>query len=80
MEDDRSSLGGHCVSVEMHERELQTTCTKCDNGGCNGLSQDFIENNIGDGSCCGSGACFGVDQGEIISLNLQFLCIQHILC
>jgi hypothetical protein len=68
-EDRKSSLGGRCASIESERRrELQsTTCTaKCTPASacqCQGLSQDFIINNIGVGSCCEYKACVGV-SGE----------------
>lgn len=62
VEDMSSTLGGRCVPVMSGERKLQTTCEiKCTPASaCEGLSQDFIDNNIGLGSCCGEQACVGV--------------------
>ena len=61
VEDSLSSLGGRCVMGEKVHRHLQNTpaCTaKCTGtDACRGLSQDFIDNNIGDKSCCGEEAC-----------------------
>ena len=66
----RSSLGGICVPADMPRRALQTsaflqdTCTKCTGEkACEGLSREFIEKNIGEGSCCGYYACMYV-SGE----------------
>jgi hypothetical protein len=72
IEDRKSSLGGRCVSIESERRELQSTptCTaKCTGElACEGLSQDFVNNNIGAGSCCGYKACVGV-SGEHLLLT-----------
>ena len=72
VEDERSSLGGHCVSVHTEHRHLQT-CTKCADNACDGLSQDFKDNKIGAGSCCGHYACKGIDEGEPMCLLLSIL-------
>eukprot|EP00956_Cyclotella_meneghiniana_P000382 scaffold441_cov21-Cyclotella_meneghiniana.AAC.1 len=63
--DELSSLGGRCVSRDAagHNRKLQDDeeeyCPeKCTgDGACEGLSQEFIDKNIGENSCCGEGAC-----------------------
>jgi hypothetical protein len=61
VEDELSSLGGRCAPIKMMHRDLQDTpaCTaKCTGtDACKGLTQDFIDNNIGDKSCCGTNAC-----------------------
>ena len=61
VEDGRSSLGGHCVSVNTVHRDLQDTqpCnTKCEGeGACDGLTEDFKNKYIGERSCCGKFAC-----------------------
>jgi len=68
VEDASSTLGGRCVPVMSRERKLQTTCeTKCTPASaCEGLSQDFIDNKIGQGSCCGEEACVGVSESSVI--------------
>ena len=73
VEDASSTLGGRCVPVMSRERKLQTTCeTKCTPASaCEGLSQDFIDNKIGQGSCCGEEACVGV-SGKV------FLEVMHL--
>lgn len=63
VEDVSSSRGGRCALVVSEKRRLQTgACeTKCTpDSACEGLSQDFIDNNIGERSCCGEYACVGV--------------------
>jgi hypothetical protein len=62
VEDVTSSLGGRCAFISSGSRRLATTCTtKCSPASaCTGLSQSFIENNIGEGSCCGDQACVGM--------------------
>ena len=66
VEDVNSSLGGRCVaSSTTKDRMLQNTpnpCTRCDGDGCTGLSDEFITNNIGEGSCCGLKACVNVSR------------------
>lgn len=60
VEDALSSLGGRCAPANVIHRKLfNTTCTaKCTgDSACDG-SLDPI--NIGDGSCCGYKACYGV--------------------
>ena len=61
VEDKLSSLGGRCASSAIVSRALQSTpaCTqKCTGeGACEGLTLDFINNNIGENSCCGYNAC-----------------------
>ena len=63
VEDKLSSLGGRCTSSAIVKRGLQNTnttlCTaKCTGTlACEGLSKTFIDNNIGDNSCCGYQAC-----------------------
>jgi hypothetical protein len=63
VEDVNSSLGGRCVAaIATKQRMLQNTpnpCTRCYGGGCDGLSDEFITNNVGEGSCCGAYACVG---------------------
>ena len=67
VEDELSSLGGRCTSNVIVSRELQNTpaCNeKCTgNNACQGLTQDFIDNNIGDKSCCGNYACADITGG-----------------
>ena len=73
--DELSSLGGRCVSRDAagHNRKLQDDegeyCPeKCTgDGACEGLSQDFIDNNIGENSCCGEGACSTSLGTEVVS-------------
>lgn len=64
VEDISSGLGGRCISPSLEQRKMQeaTECdTKCTPASaCEGLSADFIANNIGLGSCCGDYACVGV--------------------
>eukprot|EP00956_Cyclotella_meneghiniana_P022803 scaffold43484_cov73-Cyclotella_meneghiniana.AAC.1 len=64
VEDKLSSLGGRCASSAIVSRRLQDTqpCNaKCTGkNACQGLSQDFIDNNIGENSCCGYNACAGI--------------------
>ena len=74
IEYDGSSLGGFCVSANVDHRDLLfTTCTKCTGtNACAGLTQDFINNNIGDGSCCGSRACQNLGGETICLLQCQF--------
>ena len=61
--DELSSLGGRCVSRDaLGHRKLQNEEEYCPEkctgvGACEGLPQDFIDNNIGENSCCGEGAC-----------------------
>ena len=69
--DELSSLGGRCVSQDaVGHRKLQSggdySCLeKCTgDGACEGLSQDFIDNNIGENSCCGNYACASFDDSE----------------
>ena len=70
--DELSSLGGRCVSRDtVGHRKLQygggnyTCLEKCTgDGACEGLSQDFIDNNIGENSCCGTHACASFDDSE----------------
>ena len=63
VEDKLSSLGGRCTSSALVKRGLQNTNTtlcvaKCTGtNACRGLSQTFIDNNIGDNSCCGELSC-----------------------
>ena len=61
VEDKLSSLGGRCASSLIVSRELQDTqpCNaKCTGtNACQNLTQDFIDNNIGEKSCCGKYAC-----------------------
>ena len=71
VEDDRSSLGGRCVSADTMQHRKLNTCTKCQNNGCPGLSQDFIDNKIGAGSCCENNACNGIDEGKTICILLS---------
>ena len=68
VEDDSSSLGGLCISaVDTDHRDLETCTTKCTGlQACKGLSQEFIDSNIGEGSCCGNYAC---SRGETICFN-----------
>lgn len=48
VEDGCSSLGGRCIT--FLDRNV-TSCTKCTgDGACAGFSQEFIDNNIGEGS------------------------------
>ena len=64
VEDSRSSLGGHCVSVDGHGRDLQSCTTKCTgNRACKFLSE-AQKAAIADGSCCGDYACEGFNTGE----------------
>ena len=73
VEDDRSSLGGRCVSVDTSHRNLDP-CIKCSGtDACYGLSQDFIDNKIADGSCCGSFACYYVNEGKTFGILLPHL-------
>ena len=68
-EDERSSLGGRCVSADMQHRKLET-CTKCTgNAACVGLSTDFINNKIADDACCGQDACQNIDEGKTLHLT-----------
>lgn len=54
----QSSMGGRCTIVNL-QRELQTTCTmKCDGVDACGGGTDM--NIIGDRSCCGYRACYGI--------------------
>ena len=61
VEDKLSSLGGRCASSAIVSRMLQNTepCNaKCTGiNACQNLTQDFIDNNIGEKSCCGYQAC-----------------------
>ena len=61
VEDEISSLGGRCAPIKMVHRDLQDTpacSTKCEGvDACKGLDQNFIDNYIGDKSCCGTNAC-----------------------
>ena len=77
VEDILSSVGGRCVP----NRKLKTTTT-CDTkctpaSACEGLSQDFIDNNIGLGSCCGDKACVGVSATSTIG---DESCIGNMNC
>jgi hypothetical protein len=59
VEDKQSSLGGRCTFMANVQRELQTTCaTKCDGTDACGGGTD--PNIIGDRSCCGVKACYGI--------------------
>ena len=71
VEGSRSYLGGRCIPVDTAHQDLHRdlysgtddddSCTKCaGRAACKGLTQDFIDNNIGEGSCCGKGACYGL--------------------
>ena len=72
--DELSSLGGRCVSQDaLGHRKLQDEEEYCPEKctgekACEGLSQDFIDNNIGENSCCGYQACAspGVLYGKLI--------------
>ena len=72
--DKLSSLGGRCVSQDAvgHRKLLdeEEYCPEKCTGekACEGLSQDFIDNNIGENSCCGYQACAspGVLYGKLI--------------
>eukprot|EP00804_Cyclotella_cryptica_P000242 CCRYP_010191-RB/>CCRYP_010191-RB protein AED:0.13 eAED:0.13 QI:240/1/1/1/0.9/0.80/21/698/524 len=67
VEDFTSDLGGRCAPITAKQRKLQTACTKCTPASaCEGLSQAFIENKIGEGSCCGEKACAGVSYDSTI--------------
>lgn len=69
VEDLQSALGGRCASPTEKQRQLQITCTKCTpSSACEGLDPTFIENNIGDGSCCGEKACVGVSSESMSKL------------
>ena len=62
VEDSRSSLGGHCVSVGVrdvskHHRDLQT-CTKCTGQDACKWLNDAQKAKIADDSCCGDYACY----------------------
>lgn len=75
VEDSLSSLGGRCVISKKVHRNLQNTpacsvkCTGTD--ACRGLSQDFIDNNIGDKSCCGYEACADI-TGKFESIHSKY--------
>ena len=74
VENSLSSLGGHCVSINQKQRNIQTICNKCEPfSACAGLSADFIANKISDGSCCGDAACVGVDEGEAICTKFSIV-------
>ena len=69
-EDERSSLGGRCVSTDTMQHRKLNTCTKCSGlDACTGLSQDFINNKIGDGACCGDFSCKSIDEGKTLYLT-----------
>ncbi len=60
VEDALSTLGGRCApAAEVHRKLFNTTCTvKCTGDrACNG---SLDPSRIGNGSCCGYSACFGV--------------------
>ena len=67
VEDEHSLLGGKCITTGM-KRSLQiaspiTCATKCEGtDACKGMTQDFIDKNIGEGSCCGERACYNVNS------------------
>ena len=72
--DELSSLGGRCVSQDaaghrkLQDDEEEYCPEKCTgDGACEGLSQDFIDNNIGENSCCGEGACSTSLGTEVVS-------------
>ena len=72
--DEHSSLGGRCVSQDaaghrkLQDDEEEYCPEKCTgDGACEGLSQDFIDNNIGENSCCGEGACSTSLGTEVVS-------------
>jgi hypothetical protein len=81
VEDRSSSLGGRCMSLSSGRRKMQeaTECdTKCTPASaCEGLSADFIANNIGLGSCCGDYACVGVSESSTIG---EKSCIGYKTC
>eukprot|EP00956_Cyclotella_meneghiniana_P029763 scaffold73122_cov61-Cyclotella_meneghiniana.AAC.2 len=71
VEDASSSSGGRCAVVSADgaaamEPRLEEECRKCEGTkACEGLSVDFIANNIGCGSCNGSIACKGLGDVTI---------------
>ena len=71
VEDKLSSLGGRCTSSAIVKRRLQSTqpCNaKCTGiNACQNLTQTFIDNNIGENSCCGYQACAFI-TGKLFSL------------
>ena len=73
VEDRRSSLGGHCIPVDGQQRDLEdTTCSKCNGtNACEGLTPEFVQNNIGEGSCCGENACTYI-SGEWIPIFISY--------
>ena len=79
-EHSHSSLGGFCVSPYMKQRGLTSCTTKCTGDlACEGLSNDFINNKIADGACCGFKACSGVDEGENFLFAVSyFMSIPHV--
>jgi hypothetical protein len=83
IQDRSSTLGGRCalnvtynnstLEISAEERELQTTCIKCQgSNACQNLTQSFIDNNIGCGSCIGTSACAGV-SGEDLTVYILYI-------
>eukprot|EP00956_Cyclotella_meneghiniana_P019370 scaffold33146_cov63-Cyclotella_meneghiniana.AAC.5 len=81
VEDKLSSLGGRCASSLIVSRMLQDTqpCNaKCTGtNACQNLTQDFIDNNIGDKSCCGKYACAYITGNTTIGPNS---CLGYAAC
>lgn len=62
IEDETSYYGGRCVASST-SRDLRACAAKCTGkDACAGLSQAFIDNYIGCGSCNGPSACEAVDR------------------
>lgn len=85
VEDVTSSLGGRCAFIASGSRRLGTTCTtKCTPpSACTGLSQDFIKNRIGEGSCCGDKACVGMSsewfRSRIVHFRMFILIVRCLI-
>jgi hypothetical protein len=85
VEDVTSSLGGRCAFIASGSRRLGTTCTtKCTPASaCTGLSQDFINNRIGKGSCCGDKACVGMSsewfRSRIVHFHMFILIVRCLI-
>jgi hypothetical protein len=71
VQDETSYHGGRCVASST-SRDLQCAAKCTGKLACNGLSQAFIDNYIGCGSCNGPYACDGVDRKSYYHVSRYF--------